>query len=129
MTRKLILLIVWALFLVACASTPNQGEQLATWYFANFQKIENKEITAAALHVEAYERSQKFDDAQIIALRKFFAKMIPISRKYDAGELSLTQYKDIHRLELLQSVEDGKKESQSNAAEQRARYCMITGKC
>jgi hypothetical protein len=55
--------------------------------------------------------------------------MIPISRKYDAGELSLTQYKDIHRLELLQSVEDGKKESQSNAAEQRARYCMITGKC
>lgn len=93
------------------------------------KKIENKEISSAALHLEAYEKSGNFNDEKITTLRKFFAKMIPISRKYDAGEITLTEYKDLHRLELQQSAEDGKKESQANSAERRAKYCMITGKC
>ena len=116
-------------FTIACSSTSKKEANFVDWYGNQLPKIDSGLISATSLHEEAYRRAEKLDTEDINSLKKFLAKMIPLSRKYDSGDITLSDYKDTTRIYLHEMKESSLIESQTKAAERRARYCAITGKC
>lgn len=104
--KKTLAALVACLALTGCVANPAKVEaqnQMAAFQVDLRDLIARRKIgiiSESAYHNEAYEltnRYSQFPDAA--QMRAFHAKMIPVARALDAGQITKDQYNDVVRIE------------------------------
>lgn len=121
------ILLTIALLLTGCASQPTPVDprvtEFETWREEAHDQVKQGKMTWLAYYLGAYDRLNAMPQTRGTAAHlKTLSQLIPIARKYEAGELTHDQFSDARRIVLanlnanVTEMEAAQKEAREAAA-------------
>jgi hypothetical protein len=99
--QRVLITFVMVLFLTACAS-PQQKAQIAefkSWQTSRLAQAKIGQVQWSVYYAELWTRlSQMPDDPQKPQMMATTAELIPLARRYEAGQISKDQFEDSRRI-------------------------------
>ena len=128
---KKLIIIFFVLLLTACASPERaKYEEFQRWRSINQQQAQSGALKWSSFYSDAYYRMSQFSPNPEKALaERMMAEMIPIARKYEAGEMTKQAFEDIQRLVLTkyQSINQNNQQIQQQINDIQAQQLYQLG--
>ena len=116
---RLALILVSALFITACAS-PQQQAQVAefrSWQASRQAQARAGQVQWSVYYSELWSRiNQLPNDPQKPLMMATTAELIPIARRYEAGQITKEQFEDIRRIIISRANQEQQNIQQSQQA-------------